>query len=107
MREKNSDSMKKSLLNIVACLGCMLAVTGTQAREAMNQPKHTAVRNSEKTEAGDCVASIAKFDLDINNVRATLLTGGDAWWNFSEPKYEVPKGDGTGPALNAIFAGAI
>lgn len=32
--------------------------------------------------------------LDINDVRAGLLAGGDMHWNLSDPKYEVPKGSG-------------
>lgn len=81
------------------------------AREAVNVPGRTNahVSASLKTEAGDCTSPSAQFDLEINNVRARLLTGGDAWWNFSEARYEVPKTDppGSGPSLNAIFAGAI
>jgi len=41
-----------------------------------------------------CNLPIAQADLDINNVRTTILVGGDMWWDVSNPKYEVPKGSG-------------
>ena len=33
-----------------------------------------------KTAAG-CDPATATIELDINNVRARLMTGGDMWWN--------------------------
>ena len=98
--------MKKNLLNHSLCAVLLLSGVWANAREEMNKP-HKSGKSSFKTEAGDCVTPTAQFDLDINNVRARLLTGGDAWWNLSEARYSVPKGDGTGTSLNAIFAGAI
>lgn len=50
-----------------------------------------------KTTAGSgCLPATAEIDLDINNVRAHLMTGGDMWWNQGTEKaaYEVPKGSG-------------
>ena len=36
------------------------------------------------------------IDMDINNVRAHLMTGGDMWWDIGEQvaAYEIPKGSG-------------
>jgi hypothetical protein len=42
-------------------------------------------------------------DLDINNVRATMMVRGDMDWNHVSAHYEVPKGSGD----NAIFASAL
>ncbi|HWB64655.1 MAG TPA: hypothetical protein VG603_14160 [Chitinophagales bacterium] len=98
--------MKRMLLNATMCGVFTLAVAWVQARETTNMPPHTNSHASFKTDAGDCVASTSQFDMDINNVRARILGGGDMWWNFSEPKYEVPKGDGSHP-LCSIFAGAV
>ncbi len=50
-----------------------------------------------------CVPASAMTDLDYNNVRATILNGGDMWWDLSNAQYEVPKGSGK----TALFAGAI
>lgn len=96
--------MKKMTIILMAVM--MHMAFTAEARESVNDTKKRT-KSSYKTEAGDCVTPTAQFDLDINNVRARLLTGGDLWWNLSEARYQVPKGDGTGVALNAIFAGAI
>lgn len=41
-----------------------------------------------------CAPATAQADLDINNVRATILNGGDLWWDLNDGKYEIPKGSG-------------
>jgi len=53
--------------------------------------------------AANCSPTTAKTDLDVNNVRATILVGGDMWWDLQDAKYEVPKGSGK----NSIYAGAL
>ena len=50
-----------------------------------------------------CTPPNAKADLDINNVRTTILVGGDMWWDLSNPKYEIPQGSGK----HSIFTGAL
>jgi len=50
-----------------------------------------------KTTAAGCQPAQQAIDLDINNVRARLMTGGDMWWNQSAQSnaaYEIPKGSG-------------
>lgn len=61
-------------------------------------------RGQFKTTAS-CRPAEASIDLDINNVRARLMTGGDMWWDngTSEARYEVPKGT----RKNALFAGSV
>ena len=57
----------------------------------------------------DCVQGSSRFDMDVNNVRATLLSSGDVWWDLDNGQYIVPKVQpGTGAkAVSAIFAGAV
>ena len=57
-----------------------------------------------KTAAG-CNATTAVIDLDINNVRAHLMNGGDMWWDIptGTAYYEVPKGSNK----NSLFSGSI
>ena len=99
--------MKRILLNITLYTACMLVGVWANAKENPKTANLENPRASYKTEAGNCQGGSSKFDMQINNVRARLLTGGDAWWDLSSsPKYEVPKGDGTHP-LCSIFAGAI
>lgn len=97
----------KTIVKNMALSGvlCLAIVTANARENALMRP--TTAKPSFKTEAGDCTTPSAQFDLDINNVRARLLTGGDMWWNLSEARYEVPKGDNTGTRLTAIFSGSI
>ena len=41
--------------------------------------------------AADCTPSQAMTDLNINNVRTTIMGGGDMWWNLGDARYEIPK----------------
>ncbi len=56
-----------------------------------------------KVQVGDCSAPTNSADLDINNVRAKILTGGDFWWDLSNAKYEIPKGSNR----HSLFAGSL
>lgn len=68
---------------------------------------YTAAKTTDnsllKTTAG-CKPATAAIDLDINNVRARVMTGGDMWWNqgTSNPSYEVPKGS----KRHSLYAGS-
>lgn len=50
-----------------------------------------------------CHPAQALVDLDINNVRAAILTGGDLWWDLSQATYEIPKGS----RKHSIFSGGL
>ena len=53
--------------------------------------------------AAACSPSTSQTDLDVNNVRATMLGGGDMWWDLNDAQYEIPKGG----FKNSLFAGAL
>ena len=57
----------------------------------------------ESSLASGCTPATAQTDLDINNVRARILTGGDMWWDLISARYEVPKGSNK----FSLFAGAL
>lgn len=82
----------------VALLG--LAVDSNALPTVGSTPKKQLL----KTAAG-CDPATATIELDINNVRARIMTGGDMWWNqgTSNAAYEVPKGT----KKNALFAGSV
>ncbi len=67
-----------------------------------NQPKAQPV--GAKIAAG-CPNTTAQIDLDVNQVRARVLVGGDLWWDpvGQVAHYEVPVGGGK----NSIYAGAL
>ena len=65
--------------------------------------------NSQSNFRADCTESTSQTDLNVNNVRARLLGGGDMWWDFSNARYVVPNvplGSGL-PEVSSIYAGAI
>lgn len=61
----------------------------------------TAVLQGQVSQS--CTPAFSKVELDINNVRAMIMSGGDLWWDLSSPKYEIPKGSGA----NSLFCGSI
>lgn len=57
-----------------------------------------------KSIAAACAPGSGRTDLDLNNVRATIFTSGDMWWDLNNnPKYEIPKGTGK----HSMFAGSL
>lgn len=100
--------MKRASLSITLLVAFTLAGFYAHAKQSTTkQQSRNAQQSTLKDQTGDCLPSLNQFDIDINNVRAKLLGGGDMWWDLNTyPKYEVPKGNGTNP-LCSIFAGAI
>ncbi|MFY8132117.1 MAG: hypothetical protein ACOVOL_02705, partial [Bacteroidia bacterium] len=68
-----------------------------------------ALRSRVNKLASNCNPATARTNLDINNVRAAVLGGGDMWWNLADAQYEVPKipSGSTTPKKHALFAGAV
>jgi hypothetical protein len=58
---------------------------------------------SNKTVEELCQPSRAQTDLDLNNVRTTIMGGGDMWWDLNVARYEIPKGSNR----HSMFAGAL
>jgi len=54
-----------------------------------------------------CAPATQQKDLDINNVRTTILNGGDMWWNLSNARYEIPKVEPGQVSKHSLFAGAL
>ncbi|MDC3260202.1 T9SS C-terminal target domain-containing protein, partial [bacterium] len=53
--------------------------------------------------AAGCTPATTATDLDINNIKLIVQTGGDMWWDLVNPKFEVPKESGR----HSMFAGAL
>lgn len=85
----------------------MVAALSAAATENVGYSGKTAT--GYKDIAASCNPASAQIDLDINNVRTTLLNGGDLWWDLNDARYEIPKIDppGSAPSIHALFAGAI
>ncbi len=63
--------------------------------KAWKEPRTNKGPNSGNQIAAGCTPATTKTDLSINNVKATIGTGGDMWFDGTiGGAYEVPKGSG-------------
>ncbi len=73
--------------------------------------KKRTIKTTHKIELREaCKPSKSSAELDINNVRARLLGGGDMWWDGSRnARYIVPKVDPSSglPEVSSLFAGSV
>lgn len=71
----------------------------------MNVGTKPAMAPKNNKVAANCVTTSAQIDLDVNQVRARVLVGGDLWWDpvGQVPYYEVPIGSNK----NSIYSGAL
>lgn len=86
----------------------MMAATPLAAKEVIGLPTNGGGQKFQRRAAA-CEPATFQSDLDINNVRARILNGGDMWWDLnSVAKYEIPKvTDANQIRKNSLFAGAI
>jgi len=57
--------------------------------------KQTELSYEEKTVSAGCLPPSRSAELNVNNVRALIHSGGDMWWDLiGNARYEVPKGSG-------------
>lgn len=97
--------MKKITIYI---LSSVLTLSAFAAKNL--HPNNHTISTANKTNVGTCNPSTTQMDLDINNIRARLLGGGDFWWDaVATAKYQYPKIDETTGELakNVIFSGAL
>lgn len=89
---------------LAAGLLCIVGVAS--ARENTGLPLRQDIAN--RVDAGDCSPASSQIDLNVNNVRARIMNGGDMWWDLvGTAKYEVPKGVAGEPTANSMFASAV
>lgn len=95
----------KALVSVAVML---FAGSNLMAKEVIGLPTSVGGQKVQR-KAAACEPATFQADLDINNVRARILNGGDMWWDLnSVAKYEVPKtSDANTIRKNSLFAGAI
>ena len=93
--------MDNRIKQIISCIAVIFLTISIIAKENIYNPATSSVVNT-KVAAG-CDPSTSQTDLDVNNVRTTIMAGGDMWWNLSDARYEIPK-DGN---RHSMFAGAL
>ena len=83
---QNSTNMNKIILVVLTSISSLILL----AKENVGTFDSNS-QNSLARVAADCTPSQAMTDLNINNVRTTIMGGGDMWWNLSDARYEIPK----------------
>tara|TARA_B100000945_G_scaffold139288_1_gene111487 strand:+ start:2327 stop:4555 length:2229 start_codon:yes stop_codon:yes gene_type:complete len=66
-------------------------------------PNQNTINPNVQMLGGGCMDPTSEAELDIGNVRANILGGGDMWWNLTDARYEVPKDEG----VHSLFAGSL
>ncbi|TXF91421.1 hypothetical protein FUA23_01615 [Neolewinella aurantiaca] len=96
------------ILSLIALVG-FAAPTALWAKEGPDRgrPAMTASQQQQIDFRAACDNATAQTDMDVNNVRARLTTGGDVWWNGSAGRYVVPKVPTGVDEVSSIFAGAV
>lgn len=95
--------MRKTVLIL---FGFMVSTQVGISREIPNANKTNGSNNggaSLKTVEELCQPAGSEAILQLNNVRTTILAGGDMWWDLNQARYEVPKGSNR----HSMFAGAL
>jgi len=89
-------------------LTCLLTLNQISAAPNVGVPIRKFDGRVKKM-AGGCAPATASVDLDINNVRARILNGGDMWWDLvGTARYEIPKVTETNAKRkNSLFAGSL
>lgn len=95
--------MKKILKQLSFVSLALLQVTIVTAKENVGGYRVKNSNSSSQRVLAGCNKTTSKADLDINNVRTTLLAGGDLWWDLNNGKYEIPKNSGK----HSCYAGSI
>lgn len=83
----------------------LLTVAGAHINPNQERPANS---NKKVKFRNDCVNARAQIDMQINNVQARLLAGGDVWWDGNgDGRYIVPNVPPGVPERSSIFAGAV
>ncbi len=67
------------------------------------QVNNTSANKTESISA-NCAPPSASIEMALNNVRTTIHSGGDMWWDLiGNARYEVPKGSGK----HSLYSGSL
>ena len=93
--------MRYLLTSLLCCIIFSVSAFrhGDSVKPSSQSKKNTYIQN--------CAQATAQSDLDVNNVRARLLVGGDMWWDGNRAAYVVPQVEPGEPEVSALFAGAL
>ena len=100
--------MRKNYINMkkIACLFLTFALfsffTTANCEEAKGR-KQGKSENEIKSNSAGCAPGANYKYLQVNNVSCRINTGGDMWWDFENPQYEIPAGS----SKTSMFSGSL
>jgi len=104
-------------MRIISYILSTILVVAAFAEVCAHRPPDRNLKNSKPTtgstqiefRGGACNPSESETELNINNVRARLLGGGDMWWDLDDGRYEIPKVEPNSgqESVSSIFAGSV
>jgi hypothetical protein len=100
MNFNKNEFMKNIYRLLFLTLISFFLCTNIFAEKFKGQITHS---NVSQTKSERCAPASGSTDLNINNVRARINTGGDMWWDFTAAKYEIPRGS----RKTSMFASAL
>lgn len=92
-------------MNIKVTLLSGLLLTAVAFSANAERYKYEAKKKGNATPgtAANCTPATAATELDINNTKALIQSGGDMWWDFNRARYEIPSGS----EKTSLFAGSL
>ena len=81
---------------------CLFFTFNLVAKEDVTSTKRNLIQNKKLLGDG-CLDPSSSAELNIGNVRANILGGGDMWWDLTNAQYEIPKNEG----VHSLFAGSL
>jgi hypothetical protein len=95
--------MTKLKINLITIYSILFVATAWAAK-GPEVPQKPSIWSEKRAV---CRPGITETDMQVNNVRARLRTGGDVWWNGTNGLYIVPKPAVGQLAVSSIFAGGV
>ena len=80
-----------------------LVWTSNGYSEEVKTKKPTKSGNVIKSNSAGCAPGAGYRYLQVNNVSCRINTGGDMWWDFENPQYEIPAGS----SKTSMFSGSL
>jgi hypothetical protein len=93
----------KKIIVVLALMSFSVQLFAHKPRNHSMSPPSGNGSDMQREVMAGCLNPTAQTDLDINNVRTTILNGGDMWWDLISGQYEIPKGGG----VSSLFAGSL
>lgn len=81
----------------------LLSFCSSANAEEVKVRKSGKTENTIKSNSANCAPGASYKYLQVNNVSCRINTGGDMWWDFENPQYEIPAGS----SKTSMFSGSL